>query len=103
MQKIPTSFFKYLGGKRYHQALLRRGGKEWRVKVNDQFLREGWSRFAYENNLGLRDVVVFKHEGNMVFEVLVFDRSQCEREDPAIDDEDGRNNADMARDDTGKK
>ncbi|XP_027075128.1 B3 domain-containing protein REM14 isoform X2 [Coffea arabica] len=87
--KIPASFLNYLGGKiSENQAVLRRGGvKEWRVEISDQWLREGWRAFAVENNLQVGDFVVFEHEGNMVFEVLVFDPSHCERKYASIDDE----------------
>lgn len=88
LQKIPDSFLKYLDGKiPQNQAVLRRGDEEWRVKISDQCLREGWRAFAVENNLQVGDFAVFEHEGNMVFEVLVFDPSHCEREYASIDDE----------------
>ncbi|XP_027182274.1 putative B3 domain-containing protein REM15 [Coffea eugenioides] len=84
--KIPVSFSKYLCGERSNYMLLRRGAREWRVKMSGQSLEEGWRKFAVENNLEVGDFVVFKHEGNMVFDVRVFDPSHCEREYPWIHD-----------------
>ncbi|CDP18427.1 unnamed protein product [Coffea canephora] len=85
--KIPVSFSKYLCGERSNYVLLRRGVREWRVKMSGQSLEEGWRKFAVENNLEVGDFVAFKHEGNMVFDVRVFDPSHCEREYPWIHDE----------------
>ncbi|XP_071918984.1 putative B3 domain-containing protein REM15 [Coffea arabica] len=84
--KIPVSFSKYLCGERSNYVLLRRGVREWRVKMSGQSLEEGWRKFAVENNLEVGDFVAFKHEGNMVFDVRVFDPSHCEREYPWIHD-----------------
>ncbi|XP_027172213.1 putative B3 domain-containing protein REM15 [Coffea eugenioides] len=95
--KIPDSFLKYLDGKiPQNQAVLRRGDEEWRVKISDQFLREGWRAFAVENELHVGDFVVFEHEENMVFEVLVFDPSHCERQFPSIDD-DGKGGSEKSK------
>lgn len=33
-----------------------------------------------ENDLQLGDLLVFRHEGNMEFEVSIFDSSHCDRE-----------------------
>lgn len=86
--KIPTSFLKYLGGKISEKhAVLLRGAEEWRIRIRDQCLKEGWKAFAVANKLEVGDFVVFEHEGDMVFEVLVFDTSHCEREFPSTDDD----------------
>ncbi|KAL3500463.1 hypothetical protein ACH5RR_039556 [Cinchona calisaya] len=84
--KIPTSFSKYLCEERPVYTVLKRGDKKWKVKISGQSLQEGWRRFAMENKLEVGDFVVFKHEGNMVFEVMVFDPSHCEREYRTLDD-----------------
>ncbi|KAK1429639.1 hypothetical protein QVD17_11853 [Tagetes erecta] len=44
--------------------------------------QEGWDTFVRENGVQEFDIVVFKHEGNMVFNTMVFDNIQswCERE-----------------------
>ena len=36
---------------------------------------EGWSKFGEENEVEVGDFLVFRHEGDMVFEVLLFDPS----------------------------
>ncbi|KAK6781586.1 hypothetical protein RDI58_019382 [Solanum bulbocastanum] len=80
--KIPKGFLKYL--KKYDQyehAILKRADKKWRVKVNGRQLEDGWEKFTEKHDLHLRDILVFRHEGNMEFEVSIFDlNQQCERE-----------------------
>nr|XP_018623218.1 B3 domain-containing protein REM5-like isoform X2 [Nicotiana tomentosiformis] len=79
--KIPSGFLKYLKGHEHiEHAVLRRGSKQWRVKVNGRRIEEGWEKFAEEHDLQLGDLLVFRHEGNMEFEVSIFDSSHCDRE-----------------------
>nr|XP_025888236.1 B3 domain-containing protein REM10-like isoform X1 [Solanum lycopersicum] len=61
-------------------AILKSMGKKWLVKVNGWRLEEGWEKFAEEHDLHLGDFLVFKHEGDMEFEVSIFDSSHCDRE-----------------------
>ncbi|XP_059305873.1 B3 domain-containing protein REM10-like [Lycium ferocissimum] len=60
--------------------MIRRASKKWPMKVNGRRLEEGWEEFVKDHNLQLGDILVFKHEGDMEFEVTVFDSSYCERE-----------------------
>ncbi|XP_059305849.1 B3 domain-containing protein REM10-like [Lycium ferocissimum] len=78
--KIPIRFLKYLKGRNHEHAMLRRGGKKWQVKVNDRRLEEGWEKFAEQHDLQLGDILVFRHEGDMEFEVSIFDSNECQRE-----------------------
>ncbi|XP_059659145.1 B3 domain-containing protein REM10-like [Cornus florida] len=85
---IPISFFKYLNnGEKCEQALLRsRGlGKYWAVKVKGRRLEDGWTDFAQTHELSVGDFLVFRHEGDMVFDVTVFKPSGCEREYTSLD------------------
>nr|XP_033511402.1 B3 domain-containing protein REM14-like isoform X2 [Nicotiana tomentosiformis] len=78
--KIPKGFLKYLKGHEHEHAVLRRGSKKWLVKLNGQRLEEGWEKFAEEHGLQLGDLLIFRHEGEMEFEVTIFDSSHCDRE-----------------------
>ncbi|CAN4075777.1 unnamed protein product [Withania somnifera] len=79
--KIPIAFLKYLKGLRHiKHAVLRNKGKKWLVKVNCWQLQEGWKKFAKEHDLQLGDLLIFKHEGDMEFEVSIFDSIHCDRE-----------------------
>ncbi|XP_049376776.1 B3 domain-containing protein REM17-like [Solanum stenotomum] len=89
--KIPIGFLKYLKGHDQHEhAILTRGGKKWLVKANGRRLEEGsWKEFVEELNLKLGDVLVFKHEGDMKFDVSIFDSSHhCDKEYAKYEDED---------------
>ncbi|KAJ8538803.1 hypothetical protein K7X08_030099 [Anisodus acutangulus] len=78
---IPTSFLKYLKGQDHiEHAVLKWAGNKWLVKLNNQRFEDGWKKFAEELNLQLGDLLIFKHEGGMKFEVSILDSSQCDRE-----------------------
>ncbi|KAM3270576.1 putative B3 domain-containing protein REM15 [Capsicum chacoense] len=82
--KIPKGFLKYLKGHSHiERAILKRTGKKWLVKLNGRRLEDGWEKFAGELSLQLGDLVIFRHEGDMEFEVSIVDSSECEREDGA--------------------
>ncbi|KAM7489203.1 hypothetical protein LguiB_026687 [Lonicera macranthoides] len=75
---IPTSFMeRYLKGQRMEYGELRRGNRKWKVKIiNGRVMEEeGWSKFWEENEVEVGDFLVFRHEGDLVFEVLLFDPS----------------------------
>ncbi|KAJ8538802.1 hypothetical protein K7X08_030098 [Anisodus acutangulus] len=80
--RIPVGFLKYLKGhNQYEYAILKRAGKKWKVKVNGYRLEDGnWKEFVEENDVQLGFILVFRHEGNMKFEVSIFDSSHCDRE-----------------------
>ncbi|XP_015075288.1 B3 domain-containing protein REM5-like [Solanum pennellii] len=77
--KIPVDFWKYLKGhKHMKNAILRSAGKRWVVKVKRGWLEDNWKIFVEDVNLQLGDILVFRHEGDMVFDVSIFDSSHCE-------------------------
>ncbi|XP_076953002.1 B3 domain-containing protein REM10-like [Bidens hawaiensis] len=81
MQSIPMSHRKYIKGRRNNKTVvLKRGCKKWPVKMIDWAFGEGWDKFVRENGVQEFDIVVFKHQGNMVFDTTVFDTSWCKRE-----------------------
>ncbi|XP_070019455.1 B3 domain-containing protein REM10-like [Nicotiana sylvestris] len=80
LKKIPVGFLKYLKGHKNEHAILRRGSKQWRVKVNGRRFEAGWAEFAQKHGLQLGDVLIFRHDGNMEFEVTIFDSSGSVRE-----------------------
>ncbi|KAK9130133.1 hypothetical protein Sjap_010620 [Stephania japonica] len=53
-----------------------------RVRFDDEemWLDKGWKEFVKDNEVSLGDFIVFEHNGNMVFDVLLFDPSACEKE-----------------------
>nr|XP_009776202.1 PREDICTED: B3 domain-containing protein REM6-like [Nicotiana sylvestris] len=71
--KIPIGFLKYLKGQNNERAILRKGSKKWRVKVNGRRFEASWAEFAQNHGLQLGDMLIFRHEGNMEFEVTMFE------------------------------
>lgn len=83
MQKIPVAFFlKYIEDEKNEKttAKLRSDAsdKTWEVKIDGRRLTRGWKDFATAHDLRVGDIVVFKHEGDMVFNVTPFGPSFCE-------------------------
>nr|KAJ0228338.1 hypothetical protein LSAT_V11C100017970 [Lactuca sativa] len=87
LQSIPSSFLTNLNDKRCSEAILRRGRHEWSVDIDDGVFGDGWMRFVRENGVQEFDFIVFKNQGCMVFDVMVFEQSTCEKHYPNLFDE----------------
>ncbi|KAJ0233291.1 B3 domain-containing protein REM10 [Hirschfeldia incana] len=79
---IPVSFFlnhlyKSNKGK---TAKLRSDASEttWNVKLDGRRFSDGWGNFAIAHDLRVGDIVVFRHEGGLVFHVTALGPSCCE-------------------------
>ncbi|KAM0053715.1 putative transcription factor B3-Domain family [Helianthus debilis subsp. tardiflorus] len=84
---IPKSFLTKLDGWRGKKATLRRGCHKWAVHIGDRgVFGDGWRKFVVENGVQEFDIIVFKHQRNMVFDFFVFDPSTCERQYPDLPD-----------------
>ncbi|XP_065851031.1 B3 domain-containing protein REM13-like isoform X2 [Euphorbia lathyris] len=83
---IPAAYSKYLKEQNCETAMLgsRQGGKLWPVKINCRRFEDGWKQFVEDHGLQIGDFLVFRHEGDLVFYVLVFDRTSCEKEYPSF-------------------
>uniref|UniRef100_A0AB38Z7F1 B3 domain-containing protein n=1 Tax=Paeonia suffruticosa TaxID=45171 RepID=A0AB38Z7F1_PAESU len=95
MRPTNPHFFKFLvldfrSNFKSDTANLRssRGGGEkiWPVKLNGRRLEDGWMDFIRDHDLHEGDFLLFRHLGNFVFDVTVFDPSTCVREYPPSDD-----------------
>ncbi|CAH2077345.1 unnamed protein product [Thlaspi arvense] len=79
---IPVAFFsKHIEGKfEQKTAILRSDVSEqiWEVKVDGRRFTQGWKYFATAHDLRIGDIIIFKHEGDMVFNVTPFGPSCCE-------------------------
>ncbi|KAK3027897.1 hypothetical protein RJ639_040274 [Escallonia herrerae] len=78
--RIPKAFFNYIRGENLEQAMLRRGDQTWPVKINDGLFENGWTEFARDNKVEEGYFLVFRHEGRMVFDVMIFEPSSYEKE-----------------------
>lgn len=83
LQNIPVAFFsKHVEGKNDQNkiAKLRSDASEktWLVKMDGLNLTDGWEDFAFAHDLRIGDIVIFRHEGEMVFHVTALGPSCCE-------------------------
>ncbi|PHT95786.1 hypothetical protein T459_03668 [Capsicum annuum] len=79
--KIPVGFLKYLKGQEHiEHAILKRDSKRWLIKLNDKRFEKGWGKFTEQNDVQLGDMLVFRHDGNMEFDVCIIDSTHCDRE-----------------------
>lgn len=94
MQSIPKSFLYYLRDEleleddNEKAVILRdKRGQSWVIKLDNVKLqfKDGWEKFCQEHNMEVGDFVVFRHVGDLVFDVLIFDPTTCEREFPIPD------------------
>ncbi|CAK9178592.1 unnamed protein product [Ilex paraguariensis] len=82
---IPPAFCRRLRGERLEEAILTSCKGSWHVKVGkcDKgrfYFEKGWDEFVQNHNLNVGDFLVFEQKGQMFFNVVVFDRSACEKE-----------------------
>ncbi|CAA7033023.1 unnamed protein product [Microthlaspi erraticum] len=80
---IPADFFsKYVEGKSLEKttAEVKSDGSDinWKVKMTDRRLGEGWEEFAVAHELQIGDVVLVRYEGDMVFHVSDLGPNWCE-------------------------
>ncbi|XP_074281461.1 putative B3 domain-containing protein REM15 [Silene latifolia] len=58
----------------------------WYVKVSCEKgkmdMKDGWEIFCKEHGLKMGDFLVFKYQGNLIFDVIIFDPSASERKFP---------------------
>ncbi|OMO74911.1 hypothetical protein COLO4_26426 [Corchorus olitorius] len=83
--KIPVGFHKNLEGRVSGSVLLKGpSGYSWVVELvqknEDLLFDEGWADFVRDHSLECGDFLVFRYDGNLVFDVKVFDPSTCEKE-----------------------
>ena len=83
MQNIPVAFFsKHVVGRHDHVKIAKlrtdASDKNWKVKMDGSKLTDGWEDFAVAHDLRVGDMIVFRHEGEMVFHVTALGPSCCE-------------------------
>ncbi|KAG5407605.1 hypothetical protein IGI04_013724 [Brassica rapa subsp. trilocularis] len=82
IQTIPLDFFsKHIEGKTNQKTWKLRSDasdQTWEVIQEGRTLTRGWKDFTTAHDLQIGDLVIFKHEGDMVFHVTPFGPSCCE-------------------------
>ena len=91
MQRIPLAFVKVFRGNIPKTAVLRDiRGKCCHVELEevkkDVFFKNGWQDFVRDHSVEEGDFLVFKYDGTVLFDVNIFGRSGCRKdESPDID------------------
>ncbi|KAJ4916586.1 B3 domain-containing protein REM17 [Raphanus sativus] len=80
---IPVAFFlKHVQGSNDHikTAKLRTDASDetWLVKINGLRFTDGWEDFAVAHELRIGDIIIFRHEEEMVFHVTALGPSCCD-------------------------
>ncbi|KAJ3693389.1 hypothetical protein LUZ60_008869 [Juncus effusus] len=83
--KLPHEFYTYLPHELPKRATLYvPGGTNWHVEIHkndgDVFFGTGWPEFAKAHDLHTGYFLIFRYEGNMVFNITVFDTTCCDKE-----------------------
>ncbi|KAJ4788108.1 B3 domain-containing protein [Rhynchospora pubera] len=81
---LPRNFAKRFKGKILEIVKLKGpSGRTWPIEVlkseNKLSLKSGWTNFVTANKIDENDLLVFKYSGNSSFDVVIFDRSGCEK------------------------
>ncbi|KAF8406360.1 hypothetical protein HHK36_008447 [Tetracentron sinense] len=84
--RIPPDFMKNIlkEASETERAILRSPtGSHWQVKLsnttNGTYLQDGWQDFLSDHSLGDNEFLLFTYDGDMCFNVQIFDKSGCER------------------------
>ncbi|VVB10782.1 unnamed protein product [Arabis nemorensis] len=79
---IPVKFFsKYIEGRNKKNMVELKSDaceKTWKVKMEGRKLTVGWKDFADAHDFRVGDIIIFRHEGDMVFHVTGLGPSCCE-------------------------
>ncbi|KAG9440775.1 hypothetical protein H6P81_020940 [Aristolochia fimbriata] len=88
--RIPPAFTKFVSAKASKDVtLVGPSGKNRRVKLdmrgkNYTYLKDGWQDFVKDHSLQEYDLLVFRYNGEEHFNVQIFDKTACEKEDALI-------------------
>ncbi|XVF67653.1 hypothetical protein PTKIN_Ptkin10aG0138700 [Pterospermum kingtungense] len=89
--KIPTNFATTHLPKTVPDRAVLKGpsGDCWNITLSqreegDITLRHGWKQFYQDHSLGDNEFLLFRHNGNMCFDVQIFDKSGLERKNVPI-------------------
>ncbi|KAF3968363.1 hypothetical protein CMV_007738 [Castanea mollissima] len=88
LQSIPQAFIKYFNGTIPKRAILKdQTGKSWRVGLEQTNRRlcfnSGWHCFASDHSLEFGDFLIFKFNRSSLFEVKIFSKTGCKKEQAA--------------------
>lgn len=75
---------EYISEELTQSAILRVDlGRHWHIKLHQTkkgvYLQNGWKEFLNDNSLGDNEFLRFTYDGNMCFDVKIYDMSGCEK------------------------
>ncbi|KAH7657671.1 B3 DNA binding domain-containing protein [Dioscorea alata] len=80
LKSIPLAFVKHITDDNHGKATIFSLGKFWHVKIQadgeELFFGDGWDELVSALELNEGFSLVFRYEGNMVFTIKVFDKSE---------------------------
>ncbi|KAL6347956.1 hypothetical protein AAG906_037685 [Vitis piasezkii] len=83
-KRIPPHFMKHLMKDTSNRATLKcSSSRFWNIElrpaIGSMYLQDGWQQFLKDNSLGDREFLLFRYDGNMCFNVQIFEKNGCER------------------------
>ena len=72
LQNIPVAFYsKHIKGTTNEVVKLRSDASDltWEVKMDGRRLTHGWEKFATGHAFKVGDIVIFRHDGDLLFHV----------------------------------
>ncbi|KAJ6838054.1 putative B3 domain-containing protein [Iris pallida] len=84
--QIPTDFKRYTCENLCGKSILRSSrGRQWYVKLENfggcSFFQDGWETFVADNGVSLEDFLVFFYDGDLGFDVKIYEISGCQKEE----------------------
>ncbi|XP_055960180.1 putative B3 domain-containing protein REM15 isoform X2 [Mercurialis annua] len=86
---LPVAFCRQVKQQKWDRAILKSCDREWNITVGKGsdgllYLENGWEDFVNHHALSFGDFVVFEHNGDFIFDVIVFDSSACQKDFPPV-------------------
>ncbi|XP_043713901.1 B3 domain-containing protein Os11g0197600-like isoform X2 [Telopea speciosissima] len=83
--RIPPDFVEHISTEAYKLATLEDScGNHWHVKLSKTtsgtYIEDGWQDFIKDHSIYDHNFLVFGYDGNICFDVKIFDGSACERD-----------------------
>ncbi|KAL9227623.1 hypothetical protein vseg_003291 [Gypsophila vaccaria] len=85
--RIPPLFMKHIrkdmSNEETREGRIKSGDKLWGIKLRKTskgtYIDDGWTQVMHDNNLGDKEFLVFKYDGDLCFTLHIFENSGCER------------------------
>ncbi|KAK9684987.1 hypothetical protein RND81_10G247700 [Saponaria officinalis] len=85
--RIPPLFMKHLSKdiskEETTEATIKCGANIWPIKLRKTsactYIDDGWTKVMHDNDLGDKEFLVFRYDGNLCFNLQIFEKSGCQR------------------------